>query len=89
MIKFENNPDTVAVYFSLPNYISIPDSLFNDYTNNYLFPNGFRDKYTIKAIYRDAKASEVVNVFCYSNIYLGGFYGATRGKQIIFECTTQ
>lgn len=89
VIKFENSSDTLVAYFKLPYNIIIPDSLFNDYRNNFLFPIGFRDVYQIRANFREAKPSEMVLILCRPDILVADFQSATKGKQIIIDCLQQ
>jgi hypothetical protein len=89
VIKFENTSDTIVAYFKLPDNIVIPDSLFNDYRDNFLFPIGFRNLYQIRANYREAKPSEMVLILCRSDIIVADFQSATKGKQTIIDCFEQ
>jgi hypothetical protein len=86
VIKFENNPDTVVAYFSLPSNINIPNYLFDGFMDDFLFPDGYRDKYIIEANYRTAKPSEVVILFCYSPVSYGAFHSTTKGRQTVIDC---
>jgi hypothetical protein len=86
VIKFENNPDTVVAYFSLPSNINIPNYLFDGFWYDFLFPDDYRDKYIIEANYRTAKSTEIVITFCYSPDSYAGFHSATKGRQTVIDC---
>lgn len=86
VIKFENTSDTIVAYFILPSNIVIPDSLFNDYRNNFLFPDSFRNSYLIRANYREANSSELVLPLCRPDILVADFLRSTKGKQYVIDC---
>ncbi len=86
VIKFENTNDTIVAYFSLSPDLNLPDSLYSDFTNNFLFPLDARNKYMIRAKYRQANKNEETLIFCRPDIYLGDFWRTTGGKQYVIEC---
>lgn len=89
VIKFEDRADTVVAYFVLPNTINIPDSLFSDYRNSYLFPQDYRSKFFIKVRYRESRPSEYKLTLCRPDILLADFIQTTKQKQYTIECTSQ
>ncbi|MCB0740245.1 MAG: hypothetical protein R2796_09490 [Chitinophagaceae bacterium] len=86
VIKFDDNQDTIVMYFNLPNTISIPSGLYSNYVNDFLFPNGYRNIFIINAKYHEANAAEKKIIFCNGLVYLGDFIRATKNKQFVLDC---
>lgn len=89
VIKFDDRNDTIIAYFVLPETLKISDSLFYDYRNSYLFPMEYRNKFFIKAKYRESNSSEYKVPLCRPDILMTDFIQATKLKQYTIECISQ
>ena len=88
IIEIDNGAtrDTVASY-------NMPDGLFQflpsyilDSHSNYLFVPDVQDKFKIKFNYRFVPDDEKKYCLCSGSVYTGGFFIATKGKQIVITC---
>jgi hypothetical protein len=76
-----------VTYSKLPASIVIPDFLFSDFKNDYLFPEAYRDSFKIEASFK--RVHELTFTMCSPAIMAGEFLAVTKMKQYRIDCVSK
>jgi hypothetical protein len=75
-------PIDTATTYNFPDIFGFSPDLFQYYRTNFLFPLPYRDSFKFRFSYSYTSTNQKVSILCTADIYTGGLYSATKGKQI-------